>query len=145
MSNVRCSLAQIELLVSLQQQMATAFATLTATISKQSVENERLVTHIASPPTPKDKAPQEPHFVRWHPGRKAISITEWIKRCTENARLNRLSDDDTLAHIKLALSSASGDFEVHAPEVRNNLTKFKAWLQKQYQPLFPHHAAAEGR
>ena len=70
--------AQVELLVSLQQQMANAFPTLTATISKQSVDNERLVTHITSPPPPKDRDPQDPHFERWHPGRKAISITEWI-------------------------------------------------------------------
>lgn len=108
------------------------------------MDNERLVTHITSPPPPKDRAPQDPHFERWHPGRKALSITEWINRCTEKARLNRLSEDDTLAYMKLALSSVSGDFEVLAPEVRNNLTNFKAWLQKQYQPLFPHHAIILG-
>ena len=98
------------------------------------------MTHITSPPPPKDKAPQDPHFERWHPCRKAIFITEWINRCTEKARLNRLSDDDTLAYMKLALSSVSGDFEALTPEVRNNLANFEAWLQKQYQPLFPHHA-----
>ena len=38
------------------------------------------------------------------------------------------------------LASVSGDFEVLAPEVRNNLANFKNWLQKQYQPIFPHHA-----
>ena len=92
--------------------MTNALATLTATMSKQSVDNERLVNHITSPPPPPDRPPQDPHFERWHPSRKAISITEWINRCTERARLNRLTDDDTLAYMKLALASVSGDFEV---------------------------------
>ena len=62
--------AQVELLVSLQQQMTNAFATLTATMSKQSVDNELLVTHITSPPPP-NRAPQDPHFERWgHPVEK---------------------------------------------------------------------------
>ena len=120
--------------------MTNAFSTFTDTVAKQTADNERLETHIMSPPLPKDKAPQDPHFERWHPGRIAIYFTKWINRCTEKARLNRLSDDDTLAYMKLVLSSVSGDFEVLVPEVCNNLVSFKAWFQKQYQHLFLHHA-----
>ena len=106
--------------------MANAFSRFfSSAVHIQSKQNQCLIAHVTSTPPPRDKPPMDHQFEKLCPNRKSLSIIKWINCCTKRARLFRLFTYDTVAYMKLALTSISGDFEVLNPVIRNNLDNLK--------------------